>query len=292
MPRMTKPVHPRILIIFDFDETLAIKTDHILCAYLGTDYKTFNRQYIAPLIEQGFEHVLAKAWAYIHYSQNLGNHGNQSNKRIGRDTFTTLAKNYPLFKGVEEIFGHLRNVAAQIDPDIEVEFHMVTAGFVAIPQKTSIAPHFKAIWGGHYHYDDNGHICFVKNIIGHPEKVRYVQMIAKGLSETGANGPEDIHKPIADEDWHAPLEQIIYVGDGNSDMQTFGFLKRNRGIALGVYRADQAEDWHAKDDVFKGREVENLLYADYSEGSPLYNALTLSVKSIGYRIALRGIAAE
>ncbi|MEZ5449669.1 MAG: hypothetical protein R3E89_12015 [Thiolinea sp.] len=223
MTQNTKPRHPRIAILFDFDETLATKTDHVLCDYLGIDYPDFKREYVTPLQEQGFEDVLAKAWAYIDYSR-------RQQKPINRDTFTRLARDYPLFPGVEALFGHLRTVARQIEPDVEVEFHMITAGFAEIPQATRIAGEFTSIRGGHYHYDADGQICFVKSIIGHAEKVRYVQMIAKGLAENGANGPADIHKPIPAAEWHVPLEQIIYVGDGSSDMQTLASCTAIRAL--------------------------------------------------------------
>lgn len=112
-------------------------------------------------------------------------------------------------------------------------------------------------------------------------------MAAKGLNEKGANGPEDIWTPIPREDWHIPLDQFIYIGDGNSDLQIFGYLYRIRGIGIGVTFEKDTTKWPACDDMHSARAVENVAYANYEKGSELFKSLELSIASICNRINLR-----
>lgn len=283
MPRPTLPLHNRVAVFFDFDETLAPKTDRILLERLGLDPDAFARTHIQPLKERGFENILAKAWALIQLSQS------EDKYRISRALLTEVGRSYPLYPGVESLFRRLRAVARSIASDVEVEFHLITAGFREIPAATPIASEFTSIWGGEFEFDQQDNIAFVKSIIAHPEKVRYLMMVAKGLEETGANGPEDIWKPMADHEWHVPLDQIVFVGDGKSDKQAFGFLYRNKGIGIGVKGCGD-DAWSVKDAMHDGRAVENVAPASYENGSELCTSLELAIQSICHRIKLRHLA--
>ena len=55
-------------------------------------------------------------------------------------------------------------------------------------------------------------------MITFPEKVRYTLSLAKGFNPSGPNTPSDVYRENPSEDWHVPLDQIIYVGHGGSDM--------------------------------------------------------------------------
>ena len=52
---------------------------------------------------------------------------------------------------------------------------------VEIARHTCIAHNFKAMWGCEFHYNENGEIEFLKRIITHTEKTRYLFEIAKGI---------------------------------------------------------------------------------------------------------------
>ncbi len=92
---------------------------------------------------------------------------------------------------------------------------------------------------------------------------------------------------MPEEEWHVPLDQVIYVGDGASDMPAFSLMNDHGGIAIGLYKGDTVEEWRGQAHMHAGRRVENLVPVDYSEESELMQSLTLAVESIAKRIALR-----
>ena len=276
----TKKFYNRIALVFDFDETLAPGTLDILLESLGHDPQTFRQERIQTLMDDGWEEILARGYALIEDSK-------ARDDKITADYFAKIGQDFDLFDGVESMFDHVRDWSTAIIDDIEVEFYMLTAGFVEIPQATSIAKEFNAIWGGAFHFNEQNEIVAVKRIVTHPEKVRYILQLAKGLGTEGANSPSDVYKDIPEEDWHVPLSQIIYVGDGSSDMPAFSLMNERRGLAIGVFGADKAEDWEGFENMDAHRRVQNLAPADYSEGSELMESLQLAVESICKRIALR-----
>ena len=201
-----------------------------------------------------------------------------------------VAKNLSLYTGVDKMFSQIEECAQSILPDVAVEFYMLTAGFDEIPKATKIADRFTSIWGGAFHVDDSGNIVAVKRMITHSEKVRYLLMLSKGLDEGQGNEPANVYQDVPDDEIYVPLDQMIYVGDGASDMPAFELLNGRGGIAIGVFDAASAEQWDGYEEMRVNRRVQNLAPADYSEGSELMQSLKLSVESICKRIALRKLS--
>ncbi len=79
---------------------------------------------------------------------------------------------------------------------------------------------------------------------------------------------------------HVPLSQVVYVGDGASDIPAFNLMNECRGVALGLFSGDDAGTWASKADVHPGQRVENLVRPDYRADSELMQSLTLATESI------------
>lgn len=95
---------------------------------------------------------------------------------------------------------------------------------------------------------------------------------------------------MAAKDWHVPLDQMIYVGDGASDIDAFKLMHQNGGIAIAVDHSDAGEKWDATEHMFTGAHVENLAPPDFTEGEELHRSLLLAVEMLGKRVALRSMA--
>jgi hypothetical protein len=188
------------------------------------------------------------------------------------------------------MFERLRNCARAIVPEIEVEFYLLTAGFVEIPRASPIAGEFAQLWGCEFHFDEDEAIAFPKQLVTHPEKVRYLLQLAKGLEANGANSPADVYRSVPEDEWYVPLNQIIYIGDGASDMPVFTFLNERQGLALGIFKGETADEWRGLQEMHQGRRVENLAPVEYGEDSELIQSLILAVESLCKAIALRRLS--
>jgi trehalose-6-phosphatase len=101
-----------------------------------------------------------------------------------------------------------------------------------------------------------------------------------------------VYREVPENEWHVPLSQVIYVGDGASDMPAFALMNERRGLGIGVYKAESPQDWASRDEMYARRRVQNLAYADYTDGSELMKSLTLAVESICKEIALRKLGQD
>jgi hypothetical protein len=202
-----------------------------------------------------------------------------------------LAKELEPFEGVPEMFGRVREAAQAIVPDVTVSFHLITCGLVDVHEQMDVAEHFDTMYGTQFHFDSDGKPRAARRVLTHAQKVPYLQSIAMGLGPEGGNEPSEVYKDIAHEDWLVPYDQVIYVGDGKSDMPLFDFLENEGGLAIAVVNEDEVEDWAGYDSTAEDRRVQNLAAADYSEDSELMQSLILGTESIAKLVALRKLSA-
>lgn len=280
MPRATTAFHNRIAILFDFDKTLAPSSFDTLLNSVGLDARPFRDEYIKPLSDEGWDDTLARAHALIRYSR-------ENDLTLTREAVEEAGRNIELYDGVDAMFGRVRDAATAIMPDIEVEFYLLTCGFVGMHRAHPVAEHFDDMWGSEFHYDEDGRVDALKLMITFPEKVRYILQLAKGLGTEGPNAPSDVYREMSDEKWHVPLSQMIYVGDGGSDMPAFDLMNDRGGIGIGVFSAEEVEDWAGYDEMHADRRVENLAPADFSEGSELLESIIDGAESMATLIRLR-----
>lgn len=278
----TQPLHRRIALVFDFDATLAPSSIDATLRHLGIDADEFRRRRMAPLLEDGWEIILAGFYTFIQESRSRA-----PGDRITRELLEEVGRGLEPYPGVAEMFERLRGWAREIVPDVEVEFYVLTSGHAEIHRASRVAGEFRRIWGSEFHFNEEGEAEFPKKIVTFQEKEQYLLALSKGLDTDGANSPDEVYRTVSEENLYVPLDQVIYVGDGGSDMPVFSLLHKHGGIAIGVFQqGERAEDWSAQKEVRPERRVHNLAPADFRENSELLRSLRLAVESICKRIAL------
>ncbi|NDJ20492.1 HAD hydrolase-like protein [Nostoc sp. B(2019)] len=279
----TKPLSNRIAIVFDFDDTLVPDTVDALLESLGIDALEFRQEKIRPLIDKGWDKILARFYALIEESKRQGN-------KITQEYIANFGQELAPFDGVNKMFDHLQQCAHELNPKVEVEFYLITCGMVEIARHNCIAPNFKAMWGCEFSYDDRNGIEFLKKIVTHTEKTRYLFQIAKGFDDYQDDGKTFVYRDLPPEELHIPLTQVIYVGDGESDIPCFSLMNQEQGTAIALYKDSTPEEWGRELKMTQSQRVANLAPVDYSENSELMQSLTLAVEGLCKRIALQQLS--
>lgn len=275
----------RIAVCFDFDRTLSEGSFEKLLARLGVDDdQRWRSERLEPLIKQhGWDEILAKGWLLADLAEARG-------EAITRDLVHEVGRSLEPFQGVADILPALRRLGAEASEGAEVELYVVSSGFVDIICHSTIADLFDDIWGSSLHFGDDGRLQAVKRSLIHSEKARYLLALAKGLDIAGANEPQDVHRGKPAEEWHVPVDQMIYVGDGGSDLDAFNLLHDRGGIAIAVNASEHGEPWQARDHMFDGARVENLAPPDFREGTEMHRTLSLAVEIVAKKVAIRRMA--
>ena len=281
MTNATKPFANRLAVVFDFDETLAADTFAILLRDLGLDAEDFKQKRVQPLVDDGWDKYIARAYCLVEESKRRPFEDKITKERLAR-----VGRELKPFAGVPEMFDCLRQCASNVLRDLEVEFYLISGGFIEMALNTSIASNFKGMWGCRFHYGENGEIAFIKQQMTNTEKTSYLYHLSQGVDGEKKKDLMFAYGSLADKELRIPLSQVIYVGDGASDAPCFTVVNQHGGIGIGLYKQDDTEEWSEQEKIDVNQRVVNIAPPDYNENSELMQSLILAVESIAKRIAL------
>lgn len=273
----TRPYLPRVSLIFDFDNTLASDSVDGILAVMGLEREEWEARWQAPLGEN-WDPILQRGRALIQAGRDV-------NRPLTRALFREAASRLELYPEVLEMPGRVRAEVARIHDRAECEFVVLSSGFVEVIRETRIGEAFDPIWAGGFHFED-GEAVAVKRVITHPEKSLYLRAYANGVDLSMVNAPGTSDASVAEHEMHVLHDQMIYVGDGFSDLQAFGYLERAGGLALAV--AD-GQRFTAASRQSASQRVQNLAPPDYRDGSELLSSLLLAARACAARVALRAL---
>ena len=277
MANATRILRNRIVLVFDFDGTLGPSTTETLMKNLDMDYEAFNQERNRR-IEEGWHNSLATADLLREYSH-------REDPKITESSMRETGRNYPLFDGVDTFVERLTDHTEERDGDIELHFVLLTAGFLTIPCATPIAEQFYRLYGGALKFDDEGRIKAAKRIVNHVDKVQYIRQLAEGRDLPDVEHLEDVYLDRDPEEYFVPLDQIIYVGDGSSDMSAFQEVVSNGGVGIAI-DPEEGGDWAGYEKMAESRRIHNIAKADYTEGSELMQSMQLALDGMIARIKL------
>ena len=277
------PMSTRIAVVFDFDDTLAPDSTTGFLESLGVDAHAFWNDRVGKRLADGWDPIPAYLYEMIQESRSR-----PPGDRITLGRMREFGGRIPFFPGVSDIFETLRGTARGIDPSIDVEFYLISSGIEAILRASSVAHEFHDIWGCSFHLSDDEEIVHPKNIVSFTEKTRFLFQISKGLIGPAARGrTADVNRKVRRGQYRIPLEQTIFVGDGQTDVPCFALIKRFGGLPIGVYDPDRPHKWDAAWNFIEEQRVANLHSAKFRPGDDLHNTLLMAVKAKAAAIAHR-----
>ena len=226
--------HAVLAVVFDFDDTLLPDSTTALLKSAGIDTTDFWNVRARQLVEAGFEPTLA----YLHLLlERVG-----KNKPLGALSNILLrtfgiSLNKTFFVGIPRLFQDLRKAVAEAE-GIEIEFYIVSSGLAEVIRGCKvIQDNFTEIYGCEFAEDPaTGCIRHLKRCVTFTEKTRFLFEINKGISATTtAHNPMAVNQDRRDGQRRIPFQNMIYVGDGLTDIPCFSLVSKNGGTAFGVF---------------------------------------------------------
>ena len=187
------------------------------------------------------------------------------------------------------MFNRVRRHALSTHDKVIVEFYLISSGIGDILRNTNLASYFSDIWSCDFHYGKDGKIAFPRNIVSFTDKTRYLFQISKGITGSRVRGkPFDVNKKVDHSKLRVPFDQMIFVGDGLTDVPCFSLVRKNGGIAIGVFDKHEKEKWGRAWGFIEDGRVSNLVPADFSKDSALSLSLMMAVENMAKKIKLNG----
>ncbi len=271
---------PRIVaIVYDFDGTLSpnnMQEDTILDAY-NLDHKKFWARSNELTKKKGYERTLA-------YLKLLACDEPFKSKPLTPQFLRGLAGRIRYYEGVDSgYFDRLRKFMDSIPEvsewGIKLEHYIVSSGLKDILEGTSIRKYFKKIYACEYDYH-KGRPIFPKLVINDTNKTQFLFRINKGK----LNLNESINQHTPDSDRRIPFRNMIYVGDGLTDVPSMTLIHKSGGYAIAVY--DPAKDVpESVSDMVSEKRAEHFAPADFRDNALLVKILKRTLKKIIHTIS-------
>jgi len=264
-----------IALIFDFDETLVEESTSALIESLGVSSEWFWNKNIKILLNKDWDPVPAYMYKLIELSMS------KDKSQITKESLKEHAKNLKFKPGVLSLFKNLKEYIQKKESSINLEFYIISSGLGDIIRNSAIAEHFTDIWASDFEYNPEGEILFPKKVLSFTDKTRYIFQISKGqIGKEYRNKPYIVNEKIDSKNFRIKIEDMIYIGDGLTDIPCFSLLKKYNGATIAVYDAQNMKAYGKAWQFVKDERVSNLNSANYTVGSDLYNSIIMALNEI------------
>ena len=266
-----------IALLYDFDKTLCTRDmqEYTFIPSLGMEPDDFWNEAGVIAKKEQMDSVLAYMYCMI----------DQSKKRsipFTRETLVECGKHIVYHNGVKEWFNRINEYGKQAG--VQVEHYVLSSGLKEIIDGSEVAKYFKKIFASEFMYNEEGHAMWAKMAVNYTNKTQFVYRINKGVLDINNN--VDLNKSQPDEDRRVFFRNMVYIGDGLTDVPCMKLVKQSGGHSIALYHP---EEKHKVQPLLKHERVDWIFEADFSEGGALDDAVHTLISQLGCKNKLQDI---
>ncbi|MDO4812436.1 MAG: HAD family hydrolase [Eubacteriales bacterium] len=267
---------PIIAFLYDFDKTLCTTDmqDYTFIPSLG--YTPGEFWGIANSF--GWKNHMDGLLAYMY---TMIDECRKKSIRLDREYLVGCGRAIELFPGVRDWFARIN--AFGKEQGVEIEHYVLSSGLKEIIEGSGISHEFKEIYACEFLYNEEGLASWPKLDVNFTNKTQFVYRINKGILDIAND--KDLNASMPDDSKRIPFTNMIYVGDGLSDVPCMKMMRSYGGQAVAVY---QKSNRAGVEDLLRNGRVDYIFPADYSEGT----ALDVTMKNIIRKMAIVDLLAD
>ena len=261
---------PIIAFLYDFDKTLCTTDmqNYAFIPSLGMTPADFWAEANGFGRQNRIDGILAYMYIMLREAE-------RRNRPFTREDLVEKGRGIELFPGVEGWFGRVN--AFGETQGVRVEHYVISSGLREIIEGASISREFKEIYASEFYYDPAGRPAWPKLAVNFTAKTQFVYRINKGVLDVSDD--KTLNDSMPDDSKRVPFPNMIYMGDGLSDVPCMKMMRAYGGQAIAVY---QSGNRAGVEELLAKRRVDFIFPADYREGT----GLDTTVKDIIRKIAV------
>jgi len=259
-----------IALIYDFDGTLSPGNmqEFGFIQAIGKDTKSFWEQNKKLSEENDASGILCYMYLMLQKAQ-------AENISLSRSSFRKFGRDVELFKGVQDWFKLINDYGKSVG--VNIEHYINSSGLTEMIEGTSIAKEFKKIYACSFLYDVDGKAVWPAVAVDYTAKTQFLFKINKGIERISDN--KRINEYVAEEDRPIPFKNMIYFGDGETDIPCMKLIKEQGGHSIAVYKPGSTKKKTAAKLINENR-VNFVCSADYSENKEVHNVVKTIIDKI------------
>ncbi|MBR0111206.1 MAG: haloacid dehalogenase-like hydrolase [Bacteroidales bacterium] len=262
---------PIVALIYDFDGTLSPGNmqEFGFIQAVGQTPAEFWAKSDQIAIGQDASNVLS-------YMKLMFDEARANGITLRYDRFKEFGKHIELFEGVREWFGLINEYGRS--RGVRIEHYINSSGLKEIIEGCPIAHEFKHIFAGTFLYDENGEAEWPGIAVDYTAKTQFIFKISKGIFSARDN--KIVNASVAEDKKRIPFPQMIYFGDGDTDVPCMKIVSMFGGNSVAVYNpADEKKKKGAQKLHRQGR-VNFYTPAVYTRDSRTYQIVCAIIDKI------------
>lgn len=272
---MNKPI---VAIMYDFDKTLCTENmqEYTFIPSVGMDPAEFWDLTSVVAENESMDRILAYMYCMVEKAKQTGT-------PLTRESLFACGEHIEYHTGVEGWFERINRYGEEAG--VQVEHYVLSSGLKEMIEGTSIAKEFKQIYACEFLYKD-GQAYWPKTAVNYTNKTQFVYRINKGVMNI--DNDVDLNSSRPDSEKRVFFNNMIYIGDGLTDVPCMKLVKQSGGHSIAIYKKGEH---HKTAPLLKHERVDWMFEADYSEGSELDNTMKLLLENLASNNKLKEIGA-
>ena len=266
---MAKPI---VAIMYDFDKTLSTTDmqNYGFIPMVGMTPAEFWGATGEFSDKTGCERILSYMYMMIIKAREAG-------IKLTREVLRECGKNIKYHPGVTTWFQRINDYGTQ--KGVKVEHYLVSSGTKEILEGCSIYDKFTKVYGCEFYYENDVPV-WPKLAINYTQKTQFFFRIAKGAVDI--NDDDSVNEKVKGS-LRIPYTNIVYIGDGMTDVACMTLVNKNRGYSIGVYTDANRE---SVEQIRNDKRCRFIVKADYSQDRDMEKVLKLIIDDVVNRETL------
>lgn len=275
--------HVPLAIAYDFDGTLAPGNmqEHQFLPDIGMTPKEFWAEVKALTKTHQADEVLI-------YMNLMLEKARAKHAPVRRDDFKARGKDIELFEGVADWFERIDQYGKE--KEVRIEHYLLSSGNAEIFAGTSIASKFVQVYASKFFFDENGVAIWPALAVNYTTKTQYLFRINKGAHDLSDSAK--VNEYVEKKNRPIPFENMIYIGDGASDVPCFRLLKEQGGLSIAVYTPNKKGARSEAGKYLRDGRIHCVAPAVYNDGSEIDHIVKAYIDSVSAHSVLTGLFGE
>lgn len=202
---------------------------------------------------------------------------------VRKRDFAEHGKAVKLFRGANEWFDDINLYAKS--RHVKLEHFIISSGIKEMIEATRIGNKFTKIFASSFAYDANGAAKWPALAINYTTKTQYLFRINKGSLSVHDHGL--INDFVPHEDRPIPFTNIVFIGDGETDIPCMRLVRDQGGHSIAVYQPGSKTKKARAEKLIHDRRADFIAPADYSKGKRLHEILRAIVDKVAANNAVK-----
>ena len=268
-------------LVYDFDGTLSPGNmqEFGFIQAIGKKPQEFWQESDDIAIGQDASNILS-------YMKLMFDEAKKAGITLRREDFRRFGASVELYDGVLEWFSLVNAYGKSMG--VKVEHYINSSGLASMIEGTPIGKEFKRIFACSFLYNKEGEAEWPGVAVDYTAKTQFLFKINKGILSVRDN--KKVNESKAEDIKRIPFPNMIYMGDGETDVPCMKIVKMFGGNSIAVYNPNIPRKKNMARRLLRQQRVNFITPADYTKESRTYQIVCSIIDKIRIDFELAKLA--